>query len=113
MGKAFEVVRLASSSPSFTKKEALIAVTGAVDKLADLKLKGPACDMLLAVSEAVGPQCVAAWLHKRAAVHKNPKVLAEALNWTSSAMQVGGAWAYTQEQDPAHQQAACMQLAAC
>jgi hypothetical protein len=30
--------------------------------------------MLLAASEAVGPQLVASLLHKRAAAHKNPKV---------------------------------------
>ena len=31
--------------------------------------------MLLAISEAVGPQYVALQLHKKAAAHKNPKVL--------------------------------------
>jgi hypothetical protein len=43
-------------------------------RLADLKLKEAAFQMLLAASEAVGPQLVASLLHKRAAAHKNPKV---------------------------------------
>jgi hypothetical protein len=41
-----------------------------------LKLKDAAFQMLLAASEAVGPQLVAALLYKRAAAHKNPKVSA-------------------------------------
>lgn len=36
--------------------------------------QGPASEMLLAASEAVGPAFVAACLHRRAAAHKNPKV---------------------------------------
>ena len=47
---------------------------GAIEKLADMKLKAPATSMLLAVCEAVGPQFVALQLHKKAAAHKNPKV---------------------------------------
>ena len=49
---------------------------GAIEKLADMKLKAPATSMLLAVCEAVGPQFVALQLHKKAAAHKNPKVWA-------------------------------------
>lgn len=52
----------------------LTCTTGAIEKLADLKLKGPAVELLLALSEAVGPQFVAVQLHKKAAAHKNPKV---------------------------------------
>lgn len=43
-------------------------------RLADLKLKEPAIQMLLAAAEAAGPQLVASLLHKRAVGHKNPKV---------------------------------------
>ena len=50
------------------------SLEGAIEKLADLKLKGPATSMLLAISEAIGPQYVALQLHKKAAAHKNPKV---------------------------------------
>ncbi len=45
-----------------------------MEKLADLKLKGPAVDTLLAIAEAVGPTFVATHVHKKAAAHKNPKV---------------------------------------
>lgn len=51
-----------------------VRASGAIEKLADLKLKGPATAMLLVISEAVGPQYVALQLHKKAAAHKNPKV---------------------------------------
>eukprot|EP00775_Hariotina_reticulata_P007310 gene7310-7523_t len=59
---------------------------GGTDKLADLKLKDAAFQMLLASSEAVGPQLVAALLYKRAAAHTNPKVLTEAINWINLAI---------------------------
>lgn len=42
-------------------------------RLADLKLREPASQMLLAAAEAAGPQLVAGLLHKRAAGAKNPK----------------------------------------
>ena len=90
MSKQYEVIRICSSHSTFTKREAFVALTGAVDKIADLKLKGPAFEMLLAASEAVGPQFVSALLHKKAAVHKNPKVLTEALNWLTQAIQEFG-----------------------
>lgn len=62
----------------------LTRTTGAIEKLADLKLKGPAVELLLALSEAVGPQFVAVQLHKKAAAHKNPKVRARCyLVWDS------------------------------
>jgi cytoskeleton-associated protein 5 len=90
MSKQYDVIRSCTSFSTFTRREAFVAITGAVDKLADIKLKGPAFEMLLAASEAVGPQFVSSLLHKKAAVHKNPKVLTEALNWLSQAIQEFG-----------------------
>ncbi|GAX77872.1 hypothetical protein CEUSTIGMA_g5314.t1 [Chlamydomonas eustigma] len=80
MLKQFEVIRnVATLSQSFSKHDAFVGVTGAIEKLSDMKLKGPACDTLLSICEAVGPQFVAILLHKKAAAHKNPKILSECL----------------------------------
>jgi len=50
--------------------------------------------MLLAASETVGPSFVAACLHRRAAAHKNPKVLTETLNYLTNAIQEFGLAAF-------------------
>lgn len=62
--------------------------------MADVKLKGPAGEMLLAASEAVGPAFVAGCLHRRAAAHRNPKVLSETLAWLAAALQDFGVAAF-------------------
>lgn len=78
MSKAFELISLvATESPSMTKKDAFLAIGGLVDKMADIKLKGPAGQALTATSEALGPQFVCMQLHKKAVAHKNPKVQAQ------------------------------------
>jgi cytoskeleton-associated protein 5 len=56
--------------------------------------QGPATEMLLAASEAVGPSFVAACLHRRAAAHKNPKVLTETLNFLAASLQDFGLAAF-------------------
>ena len=77
MSKAFELISLvATESPSMTKKDAFLAIGGLVDKMADIKLKAPAGQALIATSEALGPQFVCMQLHKKAVAHKNPKVQA-------------------------------------
>lgn len=71
----FELISLlASESSKLSKKDAFTAISGLVDKMSDIKLKGPAGHALTAMSEALGPQFVFTQLHKKAAVHKNPKV---------------------------------------
>ena len=73
--KAYEaIVALVNKTSSLTKRSAFIALVGVVDKLSDGKLKGLGCDVLTALSEAVGPQFVFTQLHKKAAAHKSPKV---------------------------------------
>ncbi len=57
-----------------SKRDAFVALPGLADKMADMKLKGPAGDALTAMSEACGPQFVCTQLHNKAASHKNPKV---------------------------------------
>ena len=46
--------------------------------MADPKLKAPTGEALSALAEAVGPQFVATQLHKKAAIHKSPKVAGNA-----------------------------------
>ena len=71
----FELIALlANESSKLSKKDAFTAISGLVDKMSDIKLKGPAGDALTAMSEALGPQFVFTQLHKKAAAHKNPKV---------------------------------------
>ena len=79
MARQLEVIKLCAPHPSFTRQEAFIGTSGAFDKLSDLKLKGPASEMLMAIAEAVGPQLVAVLIHRKAGPHKNPKVLTDGL----------------------------------
>lgn len=75
LSRAFELLGiLARESSTLGKKEAFLALTGIVDKMADSKLKGPGGETLLLLSEAVGPQFILLQLHKKAAAAKNPKV---------------------------------------
>ncbi len=75
LGKVFELIALlATESSKLSKKDAFTAITGLVDKMSDIKLKGPAGEALTAMSEALGPQFIFTQLHKRAAGQKNPKV---------------------------------------
>ncbi|GFH15735.1 protein MOR1, partial [Haematococcus lacustris] len=86
MAKQFEVVRvLAETAPNFSKRDGYAAVCGLIEKVADMKLKGPSFDALMAISEALSPAFTATLLHKKAAVHKNPKILSEVLNWVAQA----------------------------
>ena len=75
LGKAFEVITQLVNTSTVSKKDAFMAIGGLVDKMSDIKLKGPAGDALFAISEALGPQFVFTQLHKKAASHKNPKVI--------------------------------------
>lgn len=90
--KCFEILAfLARSTPEYRKQFAMISMEAVVSKVADPKLKTAAADVLTAWSEAVGPKFVVAQLYKRAAAHKNPKVLELALAWCSYAfVEFGG-----------------------
>ena len=75
LSRAFELLGvLAKESSSLGKKEAFQAMNGIVEKMSDIKLKGPGGETLLLLAEAVGPQFVLLQLHKKAAAAKNPKV---------------------------------------
>ncbi|KAL0028272.1 hypothetical protein WJX79_006476 [Trebouxia sp. C0005] len=91
LAKVFELIALlATESSKLSKKDAFTAITGLVDKMSDIKLKGPAGEALTAMSEALGPQFVFTQLHKRAAAQKNPKVLSESINWMATAVEEFG-----------------------
>ena len=55
LGKAFEVITFLSNTSTVSKKDAFMAIGGLVDKMSDIKLKGPAGETLTAFSEALGP----------------------------------------------------------
>lgn len=55
------------------KREAASALGGFVERMADSKLRSPACTALTALSEAVGPQFIATQLHNKATAQKSPK----------------------------------------
>ena len=89
LGKAFEAVAaLVSRTTTLTKKAGFVALGGVVDKLIDTKLKNPACEVLITLSEAVSPQFVSAQLHKKAAAHKSPKVSSQLAGTASMGMAV-------------------------
>ncbi len=67
------ITAIAQNSPAVGKRDAIVAIGGFTDRMADTKLKGPACEALTALSEAVGPQFVATQLHNKAAAQKSPK----------------------------------------
>lgn len=75
LGKSFEVVTQLVATCGVSKKDAFTAIGGLVEKVADIKLKAPAAEALFAISETLGPQFTCTQLHKKAAAHKNPKVL--------------------------------------
>lgn len=85
--KVLEVVTLAAQRATrFSKKCAVLAITGTVERLGDLKTRIQAAACLTAMSEAVGPQFVVERTCKLAAGSKNPKVLTEALGWLAQAV---------------------------
>lgn len=82
INKAFELVELlASTCTVFSKKDAVFALDGLSERIHESKHKAAVYACLTCISEAVGPQFVISQLHRRAAAHKNPKVLVEALGW--------------------------------
>ena len=87
LGRVFEILgALADKAAGFSKPDGARVVSGAAQKVADVKLRGPATAALMSVTEALGPKFVVAQLHKHTATHKNPKVTAEALLFCASAV---------------------------
>jgi len=95
VGKGLEVVSLlASTSPGFSRRNAVIVMHAVVDKAADVKLKSAAADCLAAFSKTLGHRFVVGQLARRAAAHRNPKVLEVALTWVASELETAGGAAF-------------------
>lgn len=73
-GKMLQVITAVTVGCTMVgKREAASAVGGFVERIADSKLRSPACAALTALSEAVGPQFIATQLHNKATAQKSPK----------------------------------------
>eukprot|EP00803_Ostreobium_quekettii_P007309 evm.model.scf_1455.1 EVM.evm.TU.scf_1455.1 scf_1455:6723-19697(-) len=87
MSKQFELVKhVALSCQSLAKSDAFVAVEGLTEKVADIKLKADAFETLSVLCECVGPPFVFNHVHAKAVKHKNPKILAESINWMGQAI---------------------------
>ena len=93
--RCLEVVALlAATSRGFTRRHAVIVMTPVVDKIADVKLKAAASEALSSCSKALGHRFVTAQLARRAAAHRNPKVLEMAITWVAGELQSAGGSAF-------------------
>ncbi|KAK9795603.1 hypothetical protein WJX73_007429 [Symbiochloris irregularis] len=96
LAKAFEAITaLVNKTSNLVKKAGFVALIGVVDKMSDAKLKGAGSDVLTALAEAIGPQFVVTQLHKKAAAHKSPKVLSEAIAWMAKSIEEFGLPAFS------------------
>jgi cytoskeleton-associated protein 5 len=95
VARSLEVVALlAATSPGFTRRHAVIVMTPVVDKIADVKLKAAASEALSSCAKALGHRFVTAQLARRAAAHRNPKVLEVALTWVAGELESAGGAAF-------------------
>jgi len=86
VAKMFATLSALSTQSNFGYRHAEPALDIVSEKLADLKLRGVASETLSTLGEAIGPKIIIACLKEKAGGHKNPKVVAEALNWTAVAV---------------------------
>ncbi|XP_018439477.1 protein MOR1 isoform X1 [Raphanus sativus] len=77
---------ISSTAAKFPKKCVVLCITGASERVADIKTRASAMKCLTAFCEAVGPGFVFERLYKIMNGHKNPKVLSEGLLWMVSAV---------------------------
>jgi cytoskeleton-associated protein 5 len=91
LGRVFDfVARLSRLAPQFSRRSVALCVPGLVEKLADAKLKASAQEALTSLAEATSPALVHSLASRHALAHKNPKVAAEALEWTARAVEEFG-----------------------
>ncbi|KAK2077037.1 hypothetical protein QBZ16_005265 [Prototheca wickerhamii] len=87
INKGFEIVAaLAGPGPGLARADALTAIEPLAERLAELKHRLPAAAALSALAESATPGFVAAELRRVASAAKNPKVPAETLGWTATAI---------------------------
>lgn len=76
MGKEFEVVKyVIEHSTVLSKSDAYAAITGLIEKIADIKLKSASWETLLSICENLGLHFVFTLLYSLAKKHRNPKVM--------------------------------------
>nr|VDD06188.1 unnamed protein product [Brassica oleracea] len=80
------ITYISSTAAKFPKKCVVLCITGASERVADIKTRASAMKCLTAFCEAVGPGFVFERLYKIMNGHKNPKVLSEGLLWMVSAV---------------------------
>jgi len=71
---------------SFSKRSAFYALDGLVDKIGDIKLKDVSKETLTTFAEVISLNYISLKVSKHAISQKNPKVLAESLNWLADAV---------------------------
>ncbi|XP_022781710.1 cytoskeleton-associated protein 5-like [Stylophora pistillata] len=77
---------IARNIKSFSKRSAFYALDGLVDKIGDIKLKEASKETLTTFSEVISLNYISLKVSKHSGSQKNPKVLAESLNWLSDAV---------------------------
>ena len=79
MGKEFEVLRyVVEHSKVLSRSDAYAAITGLIEKIADIKLRTQSQETLLSVCEKMGLHFVFSLIYSLAKKHRNPKVRREA-----------------------------------
>ncbi|KAJ7391009.1 hypothetical protein OS493_021029 [Desmophyllum pertusum] len=81
---------IAQTVKTFSKRSAFYALDGLVDKIGDVKLKDVSKGALTTFAEVISLNYISLKVSKHAGSQKNPKVLAEALNWLSDAIKAFG-----------------------
>lgn len=86
MSSMFKLIAKLVLGSSCTRNVASSIIPVLVEKLADTKLKTPACECLEAFTEKSSPQYVISLVCKAASQSKSPKVLLETINWISTTL---------------------------
>ncbi|CAB4031361.1 cytoskeleton-associated 5-like, partial [Paramuricea clavata] len=81
---------IATLAASFSKRSAFYAISGLVDKVGDIKLKEQCKETLMVFAENLTLNYVSLKVSGCAGEQKNPKVLAESLNWLGDAIKAFG-----------------------
>ncbi|XP_078348745.1 cytoskeleton-associated protein 5-like isoform X2 [Oculina patagonica] len=81
---------IAQNVKTFSKRSAFYALDGLVDKIGDIKLKDVSKEAITTFAEVISLNYISLKVSKHAGSQKNPKVLAESLNWLSDAVKAFG-----------------------
>jgi len=81
---------IAGTSYGFDRRHAKLAIMGMSSRIVDMKLKEEVYNTLTSIAQAVGPHFVHVQLLSHSKNEKNPKILAEALEWTANSLEMFG-----------------------